>query len=198
MKTIHTLYKALLIAPLLYTTTLFAQTNKTDLFSATSDISKLKFDEQPLGYKPDYRTAIGIRAGGTSGLTVKHFFGTSSAIEGILGLWPNAFGLTGLYEKHVGISGAPGLKFYYGGGAHITAETNRYYYRYDHRHRHDYEYRYGHNGFGIGIDGIVGIEYKIPVIPFAISLDLKPFVEVSNYGGIFTAIDPSLGIKVAF
>lgn len=195
MKTIHSLYKALLVAPLLFTATLSAQSNYSSLFSSTSAISQLRFDEKQPNYKPDYHNAIGIRAGGTSGITFKHFFRQTDAIEGILGLWPNAFGLTVLYERHVGIQGAPGLKFYYGGGGHITGETGRYYYGDD---RRDYRYRYGRNGFGIGIDGIVGIEYKIPVIPFAISLDLKPFIEASNYGNIYTAIDPALGIKVAF
>lgn len=141
-----------------------------------------------------YRTAIGLRAGGTSGLTVKHFMGSGAALEGIVGLWSNAFSITGLYEKHAS-SGAIGLNWYYGGGGHIAAANryhgpSRYYYR-------DY---YSDGGFGIGIDGVVGLEYKINPIPFAISFDLKPFIEINTYGGggAFFALDPGLGLKFTF
>ncbi len=144
--------------------------------------------------KTNYNTAIGLRAGGTSGLTIKHFFGSANAIEGIVGIWPNTISLTGLYEKNVG-AGVAGLNFYYGGGAHISAGTNSYY---DYRRDGYYYYRYPNGSPGLGIDGIVGLEYKIPPIPIAISLDLKPFVEVNSIGRIYTAIDPGLGIKVAF
>jgi hypothetical protein len=194
MKTVNIRITVCILALLLQGSMLVSQNNYSGLFSSTSEISRLKFDETPLNYKANYRNAIGIRAGGTSGLTFKHFINSSDAIEGILGLWPNALGITGLYERHVSTK-VDGLKFYYGGGAHFTAETDHYYYR---RNDDGYVYRYGHDGIGIGIDGILGIEYKIPVIPFAISLDLKPFLEVSNYGHVYSGIDPSLGIKVAF
>jgi hypothetical protein len=144
-----------------------------------------------------YSNAIGIRAGGTSGLTYKHLMNSNNGLEFILGFWPQSIGVTGLFEKHVE-SGLGGLRFYYGGGAHFTVETNRPVYRKFNDNGQEYVYRYGKNGFGIGIDGIVGLEYKIPVIPVALSVDLKPFIETTNYGGIYTAIDPSLGIKFAF
>jgi hypothetical protein len=143
---------------------------------------------------PDYNTAIGLRVGGTSGITIKHFMGGGpAAFEGIIGLWPNALSLTGLYEKHAN-AGASGLKWYYGGGAHVAFISTRY---------HDRGYYYyrdsaPEDGVGIGIDGIVGIEYKINPIPFAISLDLKPFIELNTMGGTFWAIDPALGIKFTF
>jgi hypothetical protein len=145
----------------------------------------------------DYKNGIGIRAGGTSGITFKHFFNPGHAFEGILGIWPNALGITALYEKNTG-TGIEGLKFYYGGGAHFTGETGNYYYRTHRSANREYIYRYGVNGYGIGIDGIAGIEYKIGVIPLALSFDLKPYLELSNYGVVFTAIDPALGIKIAF
>lgn len=140
-----------------------------------------------------YHTAIGLRAGGTSGLTVKHFMGSGAALEGIVGLWNNAFSLTGLYEKHVG-AGAPGLNWYYGGGFHVAAQNNRF----DNRNRYYYRDYYADGGVGIGIDGILGIEYKINPIPFAISVDLKPFLEINTNGGSFFALDPGIGLKFAF
>jgi hypothetical protein len=149
------------------------------------------------GKKFDYSFAFGVRAGGTSGVTFKHMMNRGSAVEFILGVWPSAVGFTALYEKHVQ-SSFNGLRFYYGGGLHATAEANRQLYRDFNNTSGERIYRYGPDGYGIGIDGMVGLEYKIPVIPVAISFDLKPLVEVSNLGTVFTAIDPGLGIKFAF
>ena len=50
-----------------------------------------------------YTTAIGIRGGGTSGVTIKHFNSGSTAIEGIIGVsgaWNQRLSLTGLFEKY--------------------------------------------------------------------------------------------------
>jgi hypothetical protein len=146
---------------------------------------------------PEYKNAIGIRAGRTSGITFKHFFNSGNAFEGILGLWKNAVGLTALYEKNQGL-GVNGLKFYYGAGAHITGETGHNYYRKHNGTDNDYVYRYGENGWAAGIDGTVGLDYKIGPVPLAISLDIKPFAELSNYGYIYTGLDAGLGIKLAF
>lgn len=144
----------------------------------------------------DYRTALGIRAGGTSGVTFKRFVGSGNALEFIAGAWSYGFSLTGLYENHQN-AGVPGLNWYYGGGAHIAAETGRVYYRYYYDRRYEYFYRTG-SDVGLGVDGIVGLEYKIRPIPVALSLDLKPFIEVNTAGGAFLGLDPGLGIKVAF
>jgi hypothetical protein len=141
----------------------------------------------------DYRNAIGIRAGQTSGITFKHFFSSNEAIEAILGLWPNAVGITGLYEKYVPSENVNGFSWYFGGGGHMSFSTKRLYTVY-HEGRY-YSYRSTYPGFGIGIDGIVGAEYKIPTAPLAISFDIKPFIEVNGSGVIFTAFDPGLGIK---
>ena len=144
--------------------------------------------------KDNYNTAIGIRAGATSGLTIKHFTGNrGSAFEGIIGLWPDAMSLTCLYEKHAN-AGAEGLNWYYGGGGHVFFESGKHYYR-------DYYYYRGYyndHAAGMGLDGIIGLEYKIKPIPFAISLDLKPFFEVGSYGWTYFSLDPGLGFKLAF
>ena len=166
------------------------------IFSPVSEISaqsRADADES----RHDYRNACGIRAGRTSGVTFKHFLSSGNAIELIGGFWPNAIGLTGLYQKHQSV-GLAGLKFYYGVGGHATAEMGSYYYRKHGQGDGPYRYRYGEKGFAAGIDGVAGLDYKIGIVPLAISLDLKPFVEVSNYGVIYTALDAGLGIKLAF
>jgi hypothetical protein len=147
---------------------------------------------------PDYRTAFGIRGGELGGLTLKHFVSASSAIEGILGLGyahPHIFSFTGLYEIHTPAFAISGMKWYYGAGGHVTLVGRSGYYRHPWGR---YKYYYEGGAVGIGIDGVVGLEYKIPPIPFAISLDLKPYIEVMSTGGMFWSLDPALGIKVTF
>lgn len=146
-------------------------------------------------YSQDYNTAIGVRGGGTSGITVKHFTSESNAIEGILGFGPHFFSVTGLLEKHKRAFDAEGLNWYYGFGGHISFYDDRW--GYDSGYRGVYR-NYGGAALGIGVDGIVGLEYKIPPIPVAVSLDVKPFVEVNTEGGVGFDPDPGLGIKVVF
>ncbi|MBI3235373.1 MAG: hypothetical protein HYZ42_15280 [Bacteroidetes bacterium] len=154
--------------------------------------SNAQNSNQPAG-SYTYKNAIGIRGGVTSGLTFKHFMNQSTTIEGIVSAWPYNFQLTGLYEKYSNTS-VPGLNFYYGAGGHIrTGDYNTTVY---HFKREVIMYRNGETG--IGVDGILGLEYKIKPIPFAISLDVKPFLEVTNTGNSYFSFDPSLGIKFTF
>jgi len=141
-----------------------------------------------------YNTAIGIRAGETSGLTIKQFIGGRHALEGILGVWYHGFSATLLYEHHTNAFDQAGLNWYYGIGGHFSAQSSRSYFysRYD---RYD---RYEVGAVGVGVDGIFGLEYKIPRAPIAISLDLKPYVEVISSGAVWLSLDPGLGFKVAF
>lgn len=141
-----------------------------------------------------YKTAIGLRGGETSGLTIKQFIGSSTAIEGIIGMWYHGLSTTILYERHAPGFGVDGLNWYYGVGGHLAFQTGYYAYYY----RND-RYRYYSNGnLGLGIDGVIGLEYKIPKAPFAISLDMKPYVEVASKGNVWMSLDPGLGIKVTF
>src|SRR5690242_4095924 len=47
-------------------------------------------------YERPYNTALGIRVGGTSGVTIKNFYSRKAAFEGIIGTFGNGFSLTGL------------------------------------------------------------------------------------------------------
>ncbi|RED91908.1 hypothetical protein [Marinoscillum furvescens] len=139
-----------------------------------------------------YHTAVGVRGLGTSGLTIKHFTGSNKAIEGIIGLWPDAFSATLLFEKYVNAFDEPGLNWYYGVGGHIATQSDWVYYDGVRRYERD------DDDFGIGVDGIFGIEYKIHEAPIAVSLDVKPFLEVTTNGAAYLAIDPGLGVKFTF
>lgn len=152
----------------------------------------------PKGTNVDYTNAIGFRFGGTSGVTFKHQFGGGNAFEGIISAWPYQLGLTGLYEKHFS-AGAPGLNCYFGAGAHANfgGPSRVVYYRYYDDRRYRYAYTY-HDGYAFGLDAIGGIEYKFRPIPFAISADIKPTMEMNDYGNVYMYFDPSIGLKFAF
>lgn len=151
-----------------------------------------------------YNTGIGIRFGGwESGLTVKHFIKSNVAVEGILssGWHYRGSRITGLYEIQKSISGAPGLYWFYGVGAHIGFYNERYWYNGD----CNKDGRYWHNGrwyncdgtrATIGIDGIIGLEYHFNEIPFTIGLDLKPSIGLIGYGGRFG--DSAFTVRYAF
>jgi hypothetical protein len=146
----------------------------------------------------NYRNAFGIRVGQTSGFTYKHKFESDHAVEVILGTYPYALSLTALYEKYME-TGTNGLQWYFGGGAHLGAPLsgNYGYYVYDETGRYRY-YRTAWYGPAVGIDGIIGIEYKIPKAPVAFSFDLKPNFEFVRNRGVYGSMDPGLGIKLAF
>lgn len=146
---------------------------------------------------PGYNFAIGLRAGETSGLTLKKSIANSSAIEGIIGLRNYGGSVTVLWEKYQPAFNTKGFSWYYGIGGHVGwYHRYRVWYYEDKRDRWYRYYDYD-NRYVLGIDGIIGLEYKIPGAPIAFSLDLKPFIEFGDRGGFFTQLDPGLGIKVA-
>jgi hypothetical protein len=59
-------------------------------------------------------------------------------------------------------------------------------------------YRREASAVGFGVDGIFAMEYKAENTPIAISMDLKPILEIVSDGGSFIALDPGLGIKLTF
>jgi len=147
----------------------------------------------------DYHTGIGFRAGGlTSGLTVKHFMSPDAALEGIAGFGYRSFLITGLYEKHNAIPSAEGLKWFYGGGAHIGFfRYGGYYYIVKAHGNHFYYEEDGINGATIGgLDFIIGLDYKFNRAPINLSLDLKPFVDF--YNGAYGYFDGALSFRFVF
>ncbi|MBW6536341.1 MAG: hypothetical protein K0B11_15130 [Mariniphaga sp.] len=117
----------------------------------------------------DYNTGIGVRGGIRNGLTVKHFISSNKAIEGILtSHWKwHGYGVTGLYEIHAQAFNTPRLNWYYGFGGHFGSYGD------DNKRALD-----GNRYSAIGLDGIIGIEYNVIDIPFNISLDWKPSIDL--------------------
>lgn len=123
----------------------------------------------------DYKTAIGLRFGYPTSISLKHFLSPKNAVELFAGYrryWRYAsdFRVGGLYLIHTPINDVPGLKWYIGGGA--TAIFNQY----------DKVY-YASDNFGsvnLGIMGALGLDYKFADYPINLSIDWVPTFVVGS------------------
>ncbi len=123
----------------------------------------------------DYKNAIGVRGGGPTGITFKHFTGGNAALEFILAPRHHGFEAVGLYELHANAFSVPRLNWYYGVGGHVGFYDGSRYGKFDRRD----------NFMALGVDGIVGLEYNIPAIPINISVDFKPALNLVGYVGLW-------------
>jgi hypothetical protein len=122
---------------------------------------------------PDYTTAIGLKFY-PGAITVKHFVKENAAIEGLAYFW-NGTRFTGLYEFHGPINGVEGLKWYAGPGAHIGFWSNRW-----RRSYGEYYRAYPYHSVYIGLDGVLGLDYKISNAPLSLSIDWQPSFNFGN------------------
>lgn len=134
-----------------------------------------------------YTTGIGLRAGVSNGLTVKHFISNDAALEGILHTRWGGFVITGLYEVHKDISDVKGLMWFFGGGAHLgswNAGSNR---PWGDRNRSETV---------VGLSGIIGLDYAFADVPIGLSLDWKPTFNFS--GQRYWGDEVALSIRFIF
>lgn len=130
----------------------------------------------------DYQTALGLKIWNGGGITLKHFIAADRAVEGIGYFYNRGVRITGLYEIHGDLSGAPGLKWYVGPGAHIGFYNDRY---------------YDEAKVVLGIDGVLGLDYKFGTAPINLSLDWQPSFEFASGFG-FNGNWGGLGIRYTF
>ena len=122
----------------------------------------------------NYTTAVGVKFY-PGAITVKHFINDNTALEGLGYFWNKGFRITGLYEIHGDFKTVDGLKWYMGPGAHVGF----------------YDTKYG-GGSSIGVDGVLGLDYKLEGAPINLSVDWQPSFEfgkkdengfIGNWGG---------------
>jgi hypothetical protein len=128
----------------------------------------------------DYKTGLGVKFLDGAGITLKHFVNEKAALEGIGFFWSRGGRVTCLYELHFDIDGAPGLKWYIGPGVHVGFYGNRY----------------GGGSFA-GVDGVLGLDYKIKNAPLNLSIDWQPSFEFGLNRG-FTGSWGGFGIRYTF
>ncbi|WP_126971139.1 hypothetical protein [Gynurincola endophyticus] len=134
----------------------------------------------------DYQTAVGFKFYPTA-ISVKHFIKSDAALEGLLYIWGDGIRVTGLYEYHGNFDNVEGLRWYIGGGAHIGFWNDEW--------RRSYPGR--KKGVNIGVDGVLGLDYKIKGAPINISLDWQPSVSFIGYN-YWESGWGGLGIRFAF
>ena len=129
-----------------------------------------------------YKTALGVKVWDGGGISFKTFTSANRAFEVIGYFNKDGTRVTGLYEIHGDISGAPGLKWYIGPGAHVGF----------------YNYK-GYEGDKavIGIDGVLGLDYKVNGAPINFSIDWQPSFEFADARG-FVGSWGGLGIRYTF
>jgi hypothetical protein len=119
-----------------------------------------------------YVTAIGAKFYPTA-FTIKHRIDRDVKVEGLMYFW-NGARITGLVEWYHYIQGLPGLTWYFGPGGHIQFTNKNTYY--------------------FGIDGVIGLDWKIKNVPLNFSLDWQPSYDIGTNGG-FRGGFGGLGIR---
>jgi len=132
-----------------------------------------------------YENAIGVRIGSYNGLNFKTFLNTNKALDLNLSVRSNdnfkRFILTGLYEVHNPINGAPGLLWYYGGGGSIGS----------------YKAKNFEGDLFLSADGVLGLDYKIEGVPLNLAIDWRPRLELTPNTNFGTG-DVGLAIRLTF
>lgn len=138
-----------------------------------------------------YNTGIGLRGGFLYGVTVKHFIKSNSVLDFIAGTRWQGFSFTALYEfqKETGLTS--GLDWYFGFGAHVGFYENRYYFA-------DKSVFTGDRTTAVGVDGIIGLEYKIGSAPITLGIDFKPFFDFTSGRAFADNIDAGLTARYVF
>ncbi|MBN3034619.1 MAG: hypothetical protein JW861_03475 [Bacteroidales bacterium] len=137
--------------------------------------------------QPDY-TTVGLRGGGTSGITLKYVDRAERTFEGIIGWKDNGFRFTGVTGNH-----KPVMTGRFSNMFMVTALGGHAgYIRYDDtdtRVDNGITYYSCRKRFApvIGMDFMVGLEYRFFTAPIWISLDYKPYLEF--FGEHFFRVD---------
>lgn len=125
----------------------------------------------------DYNTGIGLRAGFSNGLTIKHFISEKAALEGLISSRWRGLELTLLYEVHNRAFNTDRLNWYIGFGGHVGFWDGKYSGKYWGEPGREYTV--------IGLDGILGLEYNFVEVPINIGIDWKPAFNISGYSGFW-------------
>jgi len=129
--------------------------------------------------------AVGGRFGNVVGVTYRYALPeTNCALEGILSVQNNSvfrrFRLVGLYEFHRSLS--ENFNWFYGVGGSVGS----------------FREKSSGSKFLLGVDGIIGVEYKIPSTWLSISLDAKPYFDFLKESKTKAADPFGLSIRYRF
>jgi hypothetical protein len=129
-----------------------------------------------VAHAQDYTAGVGVRFSSRAALvnnsiSAKYFFNKKTAAEALFSFGhPFALGL--LLEQHEPVL-SNRFKWYYGGGIYAGFSGPR-------------------RG---GLQGVIGLDYKVPVIPFNLSIDWKPELTFTKE---FSFEPQALGLSARF
>jgi hypothetical protein len=123
-----------------------------------------------------YKSAVGVRFSSRAALvnnsvSLKYFFTEKTAVEGLI-TFNDPFALGLLVEQHKPLT-TQNFTYYFGGGVYAGFSGSR----------------------RAGLQGVVGLDYKIPTIPLNFSIDWKPELTVTKE---FSFEPQALGVTARF
>jgi hypothetical protein len=126
----------------------------------------------------DYEGSVGIRGGVSSGFTYKIMLNDERAFEGIFSFRKHGMQFTGMLLNHQPFlfKLSDKLFAYHGMGVHVG-----YYGRGRCKTSGSNHTECGSSRYfspSIGIDGMLGVEYRIIKIPLVLAIDYKPYIDV--------------------
>jgi hypothetical protein len=131
-------------------------------------------------YSSPYKKAIGFKLN-PGAISYRSFYTRNKAVEGIGFISLDGFQLTILNEKFTPFANAENLTWYMGYGGHFNLWSERYKLNNPSKSA----------GVAVGIDGMLGLDYKLKNTPINLSVDIQPafnFVGASyfdlGWGGI--------------
>jgi len=131
-------------------------------------------------YTSPYKKAIGFKLN-PGAVSYRSFYTRNKAVEGIGFISLDGFQLTILNEKFTPFANAENLTWYMGYGGHFNLWSERYKLNNPSKSA----------GVDVGIDGMLGLDYKLKNTPINLSVDIQPafnFVGASyfdlGWGGI--------------
>ncbi|MDX2249279.1 MAG: hypothetical protein SF052_20995 [Bacteroidia bacterium] len=128
----------------------------------------------------EYTSALGLRTGSDSGISLKHFFAENTALEGMLVYRQTGFRVVGMVEQQFFLGRHSSSALYFGLGGHL-----------------------GYSGLVApeqtprqvaGLDFLVGFEYVFPHSPLVFAFDLKPLVEL-RYDPVFSGNNAAVSLR---
>ncbi len=122
----------------------------------------------------NYSSSIGVRGGFFSGISGKFFIDNVDAIEVVGAFHHRGLLVSGMFQRHTNAFDAPGLNWYYGAGVHLGFYNRSYTPWYDDEDG---------NVSTLGVNGVLGLEYKIEEIPFTIGVDVTPAFNLIGHTG---------------
>jgi len=155
------------------------------IFSQNFTLDSVVYKQNSVPGSP-YKTALGVKMY-PSAISYKQFIRSNKAVE-VLGYFTlDGFRATVMYEKYMPIEGAENLNWYVGYGGHLGLWSDEW-------KRNNPNHT---AGIALGVDGILGLDYKIKNAPLDLSVDWQPSFNLvgSSY---FESGWAGLGIRYTF